>query len=645
VKVFISYRRVDLHGQATALVGRIFDRLTARFGLDNVFMDVNSIPYGEDFVAYVGARVAQADVLLAVIGPQWSEELISRAGEKEDFVRIEIEEALKRGIRVVPLLVGDVSMPGVVGLPETIVQLRRLNALPVDSGRDFHDHMERLIKTLEDVPVIQVSPSTDTATLKPASLAGERLPEDELSLGPMGTGAEPNPLQEWVSRARQRTEEKAVQLDRERERKAQWFAQFAQFQELRQNPHLSLGESREALDTLCRHWQVEAPADWDGKDELMVDWANDHPVVSVLGKMEELDYFQPSVKTLKRYLSTHKNPIQLGAVTLPGLFNHPQGVVWESLLIVALSADIATAAFVSLIMIKALNLALYCLPLGLMFFFGLDLVAAIFHHWPAKKLRCLFENQKLLVVPSLRSSNWGEYRYSDYLAHLSYMNPTWPKILSAFCAIVIISLAVVKTLFLSANIDALGELDPTMYGSTIEQGLLKDEYRYPIIAVFALLNGLIAFIHLKYTGWAISHAALALGLRTDRRLFVISPRGLRFNGDQWVTQIDLWVFAKELIECKDPVYSSLVPSEIDKLVAGGLHWNLTSKEKKAISPHSIEMEWTGIYALTCRGVLQDDQLVAWVNMQRSEFAKLAVTLYGHRLQLQAIRATDPHQKI
>lgn len=149
MKIFISYRRTDLDGHAVLFVGRVRDRLAQQFGAGSVFMDIDSIPLGEDFVEYISGQVKQADVVLAVIGPQWSQVMAARAGEESDFVRIEIESALGAGsIRVIPVLAGGASMPGPAGLPESVLPLRRLNALAVDSGRDFHVHMARLIEAL-----------------------------------------------------------------------------------------------------------------------------------------------------------------------------------------------------------------------------------------------------------------------------------------------------------------------------------------------------------------------------------------------------------------------------------------------------------------------------------------------------------------
>jgi hypothetical protein len=65
--IFICYRR----GEDAAVAGRLYDRLEHTFGPQQLFMDVDNIPPGEDFVAVLEAQVAACDVLLALIGRDW----------------------------------------------------------------------------------------------------------------------------------------------------------------------------------------------------------------------------------------------------------------------------------------------------------------------------------------------------------------------------------------------------------------------------------------------------------------------------------------------------------------------------------------------------------------------------------------------
>ena len=109
-KIFINYRRDDSIGMA----GRLHDRLSQTFGRDKVFLDVDHIPAGADFVAYLDSQVAECNVVLVVIGPNWlnakDESGERRLDNPEDFVTIEIVAALARDIRVIPVLVDGARM-------------------------------------------------------------------------------------------------------------------------------------------------------------------------------------------------------------------------------------------------------------------------------------------------------------------------------------------------------------------------------------------------------------------------------------------------------------------------------------------------------------------------------------------------------
>lgn len=130
--VFISYRRED----SAAYAGRICDRIENAFGSQHVFMDVEDIAPGSDFTEAIEKTVGGCDVLLAVIGPRWLELLRSRHGER-DFVGYEIVAALKRGVTVIPVLVGGAAMPAEKDLPEELAPLARRQAISIrDSGFD-----------------------------------------------------------------------------------------------------------------------------------------------------------------------------------------------------------------------------------------------------------------------------------------------------------------------------------------------------------------------------------------------------------------------------------------------------------------------------------------------------------------------------
>lgn len=154
--VFISYRREDSAGFARA----IYERLADEFDRKQLFMDVDAIEPGVDFVDAIDAAVAQCDALIALIGKQWLSiegTAGARLDDPTDYVRIEIATALRRGIRVIPLLVNDADMPSGQDLPEELKPLARRNALALSMTR-FAADMDLLIRTLHGV-VESVAPS------------------------------------------------------------------------------------------------------------------------------------------------------------------------------------------------------------------------------------------------------------------------------------------------------------------------------------------------------------------------------------------------------------------------------------------------------------------------------------------------------
>ncbi len=150
MKVFISYRRSDDQGG----VGRLFDRLTSHYGQGKVFIDVDSnMPVGVDFRNYLTEHVEKADVVLAIIGPNWEHLIQEKASDPADFLRLELEAALDKEVPVVPILFGDdIHMPHESVLPDSISKLSYLNGLVLDPRKDFHHHVERLIRKLDAVP-------------------------------------------------------------------------------------------------------------------------------------------------------------------------------------------------------------------------------------------------------------------------------------------------------------------------------------------------------------------------------------------------------------------------------------------------------------------------------------------------------------
>jgi len=148
--IFINYRRGDDPGFTQALYGR----LEQVFPPERLFMDVDNIAPGLDFVQVLNEQVASCDVLIAVVGPNWLA-AIDESGQRrldnpEDFVRVEIESALSQKKRVIPVLVNDAKMPRSTELPEGLKPFARCNAVRLTHER-FRAETQSLIKALEKV--------------------------------------------------------------------------------------------------------------------------------------------------------------------------------------------------------------------------------------------------------------------------------------------------------------------------------------------------------------------------------------------------------------------------------------------------------------------------------------------------------------
>lgn len=181
-KIFINYRRGDTAGFA----GRIYDRLLERFPAESIFMDVDTLQAGMDFVEEINRQVAQSTVFLAIIGEDWLN-MIGRDGGRRidannDFVRLEIESALKANVRVIPVLIDDAVMPEEHELPKSIAPLARRHAISVNHLRFKNDaqglvdqveaalqaeHQSRLEETPPPVPSSKEEKRGDVAKGKP----------------------------------------------------------------------------------------------------------------------------------------------------------------------------------------------------------------------------------------------------------------------------------------------------------------------------------------------------------------------------------------------------------------------------------------------------------------------------------------------
>src|SRR5437763_9850124 len=130
-KIFLGYRRED----SADVVGRIYDKLLSQVGHDQLFKDVDSVPLGVDFRRHLEQVVGDCDIMLAIVGDRWltvqDDKGSRRLDDPADHVRLEIESALKRDIRVVPVLVRGAAMPREADLPDSIKPFAYRNAIEV----------------------------------------------------------------------------------------------------------------------------------------------------------------------------------------------------------------------------------------------------------------------------------------------------------------------------------------------------------------------------------------------------------------------------------------------------------------------------------------------------------------------------------
>lgn len=167
----ISYRRED----SLDIAGRIHDKLAVRYGEHSIFRDIDNIRPGIDFRKQISATLDQSELLIVLIGPNFigRTDKGDRISGETDFVRFEVETALKKPMPVIPVLVGGAAMPQSSELPESIRELAYLHAVTVSSSEDFNHHVERLTRAIDGV----LGPAVASAT-KLRAVASPGVPRD-----------------------------------------------------------------------------------------------------------------------------------------------------------------------------------------------------------------------------------------------------------------------------------------------------------------------------------------------------------------------------------------------------------------------------------------------------------------------------------
>jgi WD40 repeat protein len=171
--IFVSYRRHE----SSDFAGRLYDRLAEHFGKDQVFIDVDAIGPGVDFAEAISHAVAACQVLLAVISPNWltvtDERGSLRLDDPDDIVRLEVEAALARDVRVIPILVEGAVMPGRKDLPKSLRGLARRNAFRI-RHESFRPDAKRLITAIAPMLATASAPARKDQAFAslPGSMSG-----------------------------------------------------------------------------------------------------------------------------------------------------------------------------------------------------------------------------------------------------------------------------------------------------------------------------------------------------------------------------------------------------------------------------------------------------------------------------------------
>lgn len=177
-RVFINYRRSD----ASAHANLLYDWIRERYGEDRVFKDVDSIAPGLDFVEAIEHAIDSSEVMLVVIGKGWLVDANGRRrlDDADDYVRMEVATALRRNIRVIPVLVEGTEMPTAAELPEPLANLTRRHAFEINDARTRADRDE-LLRRLGTIlgPPSQNGSASPSVAVRPPEADPEPPPAPE----------------------------------------------------------------------------------------------------------------------------------------------------------------------------------------------------------------------------------------------------------------------------------------------------------------------------------------------------------------------------------------------------------------------------------------------------------------------------------
>ena len=117
-----------------------------------MYRDVDSFEDGARFPDAIAEQVAKSRVVLVLVGPAWSNARnaagVRRLEDPSDWVRVEVKDALKRGVCVIPVTVGGATLPEASDLPEDIRDLVMRQARPLRDGDTWGRDMDLLVRRI-----------------------------------------------------------------------------------------------------------------------------------------------------------------------------------------------------------------------------------------------------------------------------------------------------------------------------------------------------------------------------------------------------------------------------------------------------------------------------------------------------------------
>lgn len=167
-KIYISYRRSDSY---SGEIKMLFDQLSRRL-VDAEFAIDRDFDYERSWEAQIEEESLTWDLVLVFIGPTWTNsknsEGLPAIKSKDDFVRKEIAFALSLSkTQVIPILIGDATMPLSEDIPADLKSLLSLNSFSLHK-KSWERDLEKLAKYLAHQQEEASVPREDTpiATIK-----------------------------------------------------------------------------------------------------------------------------------------------------------------------------------------------------------------------------------------------------------------------------------------------------------------------------------------------------------------------------------------------------------------------------------------------------------------------------------------------